>query len=82
MLFTVHRQRYEQTCKSNLSDSFNSFSNHQMKQRIYEVKRQQYVPILLFLSDESLNKNISYPSEMINPIENAKRMKHRYRRIF
>ncbi|VDN89773.1 unnamed protein product [Brugia pahangi] len=40
MLFTVHRQRYEQTCKSNLSDSFNSCSSHQMKQRIYEVKRQ------------------------------------------
>ncbi|VDM17443.1 unnamed protein product [Wuchereria bancrofti] len=82
LLFTVNRQRYQQTSKTNLSDSSNSCSNHQINQRTYEVKEQQYVPILLFLSNESLNENISYSSEMVNPIENVKRKKHRYRRIF
>ncbi|VDK78727.1 unnamed protein product [Litomosoides sigmodontis] len=73
-----HRQK---TCKTNLPNCSGNYNGHSPRRTFGEVKRRRYIPILLFLSDEPMDEDVSQPSMEVPQTNVAKLRKRRRNRI-
>ncbi|KAL3984622.1 hypothetical protein ACH3XW_35285 [Acanthocheilonema viteae] len=82
-VLNMRSRQHQQSCNTELFNSVGNYNGCQIRRRTFnEVKRQRYVPIFLFFSDGSLDKDIFHSSVKLHPIKTAKRRKRRYKRIF